>query len=216
MSIERCGHRHVIRQTGAILAVTLGLALSPTAGCAQELADDAVADALRAGGYVIVMRHASSPSIEPDADEAAPGNLEHERELDELGLRTASEMGDAIRRLDIPIGEILSSPRFRAMQTAERLELGEAMPVTELGDDGEDMRPDEAGLRSAWLRVEAANAPAAGTNRLMITHSPNLLGAFGAAAAGVEQGESLIVRADGGAARVVARIRIEDWSELPR
>jgi phosphohistidine phosphatase SixA len=220
MAIRWCRSEPMSWRPFTILATAFIAALGLGSGRAQELDSSAAAAALRTGGYVIVMRHASSPGIEPDALDAAPGNIDLERQLDERGRRTATAMGESFRRLALPIGEILSSPRFRAMQTAELLQLGEAQPVPELGDDGQGMSRDAAGLRSAWLRAEAAEAPSPGTNRLMITHSPNMLGAFGAAAAGVDQGESLIIRPEGGAARVIARIRIEQWTalapELPR
>ena len=120
---------------------------------AQELGKGALLDALRAGGYVIVMRHASSPRTKPDAASAAAGNVDHERQLDEHGRETAKAMGEAIRRLGIPVGEVLSSPTFRAMQTARLLNLAAPTDVPELGDGGQGMREDTEGTRSAWLRA---------------------------------------------------------------
>ena len=181
---------------------------------AQELGKGALLDALRAGGYVIVMRHASSPRTKPDAASAAAGNVDHERQLDEHGRETAKAMGEAIRRLGIPVGEVLSSPTFRAMQTARLLNLAAPTDVPELGDGGQGMREDTEGTRSAWLRAKAAEPVPARTNRLMITHVPNLNGAFGEAADGMTDGESLIVKPDGGHAVVIARVKIDQWSSL--
>jgi hypothetical protein len=48
-------------------------------------------------------------------------------------------------------------------------------------------------------------------NILMITHLPNLVGAFGDAAADMADGETLILQPDAEHARVVGRIRIEEW-----
>lgn len=83
--------------------------------------------------------------------------------------------------------------------------------MAELGDGGAGMRPDSAGQRSEWLRAAAANAPQSGLNILMITHLPNLVGAFGDAAADMADGETLILQPDAEHARVVGRIRIEEW-----
>ena len=77
------------------------------------------------------------------------------------------------------------------------------------------MREDTEGKRSAWLRANAAEPPRSGTNRLVITHFPNIVGAFGDAAADIGDGESLIIEPEGGEAVVVARVGIEQWSELP-
>jgi Histidine phosphatase superfamily (branch 1) len=184
------------------------------AGCAQEPSERALVAALRGGGYAIVMRHASSPRTPPDAADAAPGNVDHERQLDAEGRETATAMGNALRRLEIPIGEVLSSPTFRAMQTAQLLHVRDAEPIPELGDGGRGMSRDVEGARSAWLRAKAAEPAPSDSNRLMITHVPNLLGAFGDAAADMRDGESMIVKPEGGSPVVVARVKIEDWAAL--
>jgi phosphohistidine phosphatase SixA len=181
---------------------------------AQELEGRALVEALRGGGYTIVMRHARSPREQPEASVAAPGNENRERQLDATGLATAAEMGEALKVLDIPIGEVLSSPTFRAMQTAEALDVGDAEPVAELGDGGRDMQPDTRGDYSERLRMRASEPTAEGTNRIMITHSPNLAGAFESEAEGMMDGEALVISPHAGEPVVVARIAIEGWPEL--
>jgi phosphohistidine phosphatase SixA len=203
------------RLAGAVLAAAAAAAAVWPAADAQELQGDALAAALREGGYVIVMRHASSPREKPTTN-VAPGNVERERQLDQPGLDSAAAMGKELERLRIPIGEVLSSPTFRALQTVRQLHVGNATAVPELGDGGEGMRADTEGKRSAWLRAKAAEAPPARTNRLLITHLPNLAGAFGAAAEGMTDGESLIFKPGGGDPRVVARVKISDWASLGR
>jgi phosphohistidine phosphatase SixA len=189
------------------------IGFASVAAQAQPLSSDSVA-ALRAGGYVLVMRHAHSPREVPDAASAHSDNVRRERQLDADGRAAAAEMGRALRKLGIPIGEILTSPTFRALQTVDALGLGEARSVDELGDGGENMRPDAEGRRSAWLRAKAAESPAQSTNFLLVTHSPNLRGAFGEDAARMADGETLIVRPSEGSAAVVGRVRIEEWSSL--
>jgi phosphohistidine phosphatase SixA len=181
---------------------------------AQAMDEHELVDALRSGGYVIVMRHASSPREEPDEAHAAPGNFDRERQLDDEGRETASAMGEAIKQIGIPVDEVLSSPTFRALETARLLDLGEPEPTPELGDGGRGMREDTEGVRSAWLRAQAAEPVLDRGNRLMITHVPNLLGAFGDAAADMDDGESLIIKPTDGAAMVIARVKIEEWSLL--
>src|ERR1700678_3194456 len=73
--------------------------------------------ALRSGGYVILMRHASSPRNPPEAAQADVENVQRGRQLDEEGRASARAMGEAMRRLHIPIGEVLSSPTYRTLQT---------------------------------------------------------------------------------------------------
>ena len=60
---------------------------------AQMLSGEALITALQGGGYVIVMRHASSPRQAPDVETANPDNVNRERQLDEPGRRDAIAMG---------------------------------------------------------------------------------------------------------------------------
>ena len=48
---------------------------------------------LRQGGYVLVMRHASSPATPPAKMDADPENTGLERQLDEKGRKSAKAMG---------------------------------------------------------------------------------------------------------------------------
>jgi phosphohistidine phosphatase len=52
--------------------------------------------------------------------EAADGVPDEDRPLTELGIRHAEAAGLALARLQIPIELCLSSPRLRAVQTAQR------------------------------------------------------------------------------------------------
>src|ERR1039457_3284734 len=99
------------------VAGSLSLLLLAGGVNAQTLSGDALVKALRQGGYVIVMRHASSPREVPDKQTANPDNLKPERQLDEIGRTTAAAMGKALRDLKIPIGEVYSSPTYRALET---------------------------------------------------------------------------------------------------
>jgi hypothetical protein len=104
--------------------------------------------ALRAGGYVILMRHASSPRDPPDAAHADLENGHHERQLDETGRTSARAMGEALRNLQIPIDLVLSSPTYRALQTVKLARLGPPMTFEELGDSAQSMVADESGTRA--------------------------------------------------------------------
>src|SRR4051812_37956788 len=84
---------------------------------AAPLSGPSLAQALKAGGYVILMRHASSPAMPPDKALAEPDNVAVERQLDQAGRESARAMGEAVKALRIPIGAVLSSPTYRALQT---------------------------------------------------------------------------------------------------
>lgn len=188
------------------------LALAPTAP-AQTLSGDALVKALRQGGYVIVMRHASSPRQEPDKKTANPDNLTFERQLDQTGRETAAAMGRALRELKIPLGEVLSSPTYRALETVRLAQFGKPRTFPELGDGGQNMRAASES-QSAFLQSKVKQFPA-GTNTLIVTHFPNITAAFPQLAAGLADGEALIFGPDGkGGAMLVARVKIEDWPKM--
>jgi phosphohistidine phosphatase SixA len=179
----------------------------------QTLEGEALVAALREGGCVIVMRHASSPRELPDAATANADNVDRERQLDAEGRREATAMGEALRRLGIPIGEVLSSPTYRAMETAHRMGLTDIEVVDELGNEG--MRASGEAY-TAWLRANVAKIPESG-NRLLITHGPNLAAAFPDDAGGLEEGDALVFRPSGnGAAPMIARLKMTDWPKLQR
>lgn len=174
-------------RVGQAISVACLFALSPGAP-AQSLSGDALVKALRQGGYVIVMRHTSSPRQTPSKEAANPDKLNAERQLDQEGRDTATAMGEALRRIKIPIGEVLSSPTYRAQETIRYAKFGAPRLVPELGDNGQSMQGGTA-AQAAWLQKQVAQFPK-GTNTLLVTHLPNLTGAFPQAAAGMEDGEA--------------------------
>jgi phosphohistidine phosphatase SixA len=188
-------------------------ALGPA--CSQALGGDSLATALRSGGYVIVMRHASSPRTPPDAGMANADNVQLERQLDEAGRASARAMGDALRGLRIPVGEVLSSPTYRALETVRLARLGEPVTHAELGDSGQSMAAESDGKRGNWLRAMAAQSPPSGSNTVIVTHYPNMTEAFPTTTQGLADGEALVFHPDGhGGAPLVARVKIEEWKTM--
>jgi phosphohistidine phosphatase SixA len=181
----------------------------------QALSGGNLLSALRTGGYVILMRHASSPRTAPEASQANPDNPERERQLDDVGRASARTFGESLRGLHIPIGQVLSSPTYRALQTLKLAQLGPVTTFVQLGDSGQSMQADTSGQRAAWLKSQAAQAPKPRTNTVIVTHFPNIMEAYEEAAPGLADGKALILHPDGrGGAPVVARVKIEDWAHL--
>jgi len=184
-----------------------------SAAASSESLDKDLLTALRSGGYVILMRHASSPPVPPAPGQANPDNVEHERQLDDRGRAAARGMGDALRRLRIPIGLVLSSPTYRALETVRLARLGKSETHPELGDAGHSMQADASGQRGAWIRKRVAAPPPHGTNTLIVTQLPNIVEAFPEEAQGLGEGGALIFRPDGaGKPALVARVKMEEWS----
>jgi hypothetical protein len=163
------------------------------------------------------MRHASSPDKPPTAKQADRENTKRERQLDATGRAAARDMGAAIRRLRIPIGEVLSSPTYRAQKTVRLASFGTPKVFTELGDAGRSMERAAVASWSDWLRKQVATMPLKGTDRVIVTQMPNIADAFGPEASGLKSGGALIFQPDGkGGAELVARVPIEQWPDLAR
>jgi len=149
-----------------------------------------------------VMRHASSPREVPDKETANTDNSKPERQLDESGRKSAVAMGKALRDLRIPIGNVLSSPTYRALETVRLAQFGTPHIFTELGDNGQSMQGGTP-AQAAWLQKQVARFPTT-TNTIVVTHLPNIAGAFPQLASGLADGEALILVR-------MARVRQFSW-----
>jgi phosphohistidine phosphatase SixA len=195
-----------------VLAV-LGVAVTLGVLHAQERSPNELVKALQSGGYVLVMRHASSPREAPSAEIANADNTKLERQLDEAGRRGATAMGQTIRALRIPIGVVLTSPTYRAMETVRLARLDAPTTVNELGDGGQSMQGISE-TQARWLRTRVAEVPGSG-NTILVTHQPNLSRAFPDWGATMADGETVVIRPDGkGGIHVIGRIPIGDWSKV--
>jgi phosphohistidine phosphatase SixA len=206
-----------MRLTRRMMLVFAGLSAAvagtlPVEAGAEGL-DAPTLKALRAGGYVLIMRHASSPASPPAPGTADPDNVGGERQLDAEGRSSAAKIGEAMRKLGIPIGRVWSSPTFRALQTVRLAGWPSPTTAVELGDRGVSMQA-ASGEQVAWLKSKASERPASGTVTVIVTHYPNLAAAFGEAAAGMADSEAMVFRPDGGAPKLVSRIKGDEWLAL--
>ena len=141
-----------------------------------------------------------------------PDNVPPERQLDEKGRSTATAMGDALRRLKIPVGDVMTSPTYRARETARLARLPNPRSATELGEGPQSMQGSVAPSQTEWLQKKVKEFPK-GTNTVLITHVPNVTAAFPGETPAAVEGEAFVFGPDGkGGARVVGRIKIEEWA----
>lgn len=175
---------------------------------------------LRQGGYVLVMRHTDSPDQLPTAQSAEPDNTRHERQLSETGKQQAGSLGTALHTLAVPIGPIYSSPTYRALQTVRLAGLGTAQVVAALTEGPRGMQGTAAAAQVHWLQQAIERPPPPGSNILIVTHTPNIVGAFGAAASQIQSGEMLVYQppaagsANNARARLLGRLTIDEWRAL--
>ncbi|MEA2938374.1 MAG: hypothetical protein QOC56_1878 [Alphaproteobacteria bacterium] len=193
----------------ALLALSLLPASSPVQAQPEWIA------ALRGGGHVIVIRHGATYPDQADTDPLNLDNIEKQRQLNDAGRGKAKEIGEAMRKLKIPVGAVHTSKLYRAIETGKLMfpELT-PMPTMDLVETGQVSTPIENNRRIAAIRKLAATVPPAGTNVVAVTHKPNVLDAFGKDWFDLAEGEASIFKPDGNAYAFVVRVKADEWAKL--
>jgi phosphohistidine phosphatase SixA len=171
----------------------------------------ALAEALRAGGYVLYLRHADTQWLHRDAKPVVLDDCATQRNLSGRGREQAHEIGAGLSRLLIPVGEVRSSPYCRCAETA-RLAFDRVLldaDLATLSDASDASRV----ARTAALRRLLATVPAPGTNTVLVAHSDNLEAVGGPA---LEEGEVAVVKPlpDGGF-QVISLVSADAWGGMP-
>jgi phosphohistidine phosphatase SixA len=139
-----------------------------SAATAQGAEAAALIAALRAGGVVAVMRHGITDRAQVDTGDL--GNRAGQRNLSAEGRAQSLRTGRAVAALGIPLGQVLTSPVFRARDTAE-LAFG-ALAVIEPNLTADDYTPDAVLLREriAWLGARSVRPSAPGATDVLVGH----------------------------------------------
>lgn len=162
------------------------------------------ADALRRGGYVIFIRHATA-NQGTDAVGFDLADCATQRNLGDAGIRESQAIGQGVRAQRIPIGMVQSSEFCRAVDTA-RLAFGHATPVSELNLcclDGRNLTEQD---RRDFLLRALATRPQPGANTVLVGHAAFMMTDLGMGEAGVYAPDGA-----GGFTRV-ARILPDEWT----
>jgi len=171
--------------------------------------------ALQDGGYVIVFRHGATHADQADTDPLNIANVAKQRQLNDQGRALAREIGEAMRKLKIPVGQVVTSQFNRAVETGTLLGFGAVTSTADISEGGLVVSPNENNRRTAAMKKLAATAPPAGTNVVLVSHKPNILDAFGKDWFDIREGEASIFKPDGsGGAKFVARVQAADWSKF--
>ena len=121
--------------------------------------------ALQSGGYVVYMRHGDTTG-EPLDRTRDLNNRALQRNLSEAGRAQAVAIGEGIRRLNLQIGHIATSPVFRARDTAE-LAFGADQVEVDPWLIADDYAIGGYSQQLAKLREYLATAPAEGNTWLV-------------------------------------------------
>ena len=205
----------LLRSRCAAMLICL-LSAGPTLAGDALLTDMALVNALRGGGFSLYFRHVATDWSQVDdvrkRDDWLSCDPERMRQLSAEGRQDAPAIGMAIRRLNIPVTEVLASPYCRTVETAQLMGLGEVVKSTKV------MNLRAASYFGGRASIVAnaqelfASAPPDASNRVIVAHG-NV--AREATPAYPGEGEGLVFQADdSGGFALRGRIRPGDWSRL--
>jgi phosphohistidine phosphatase SixA len=198
---------------GALAAAAL-LALSwqeaaVAASDSETLTGRPLLAALQAGGLVIYFRHTATDFGQNDEQMSGYEDCARQRNLTDRGRDEARAIGAAIKRLALPVGQVLASPFCRTMETA-RLIFGRATATQAVRGGPASGVPAD---RYAELRQLLSAAPPEGTDVAIVSHG----NPFRAVADEpyLAEGEAAVIRPLGvGGFRIVARIPKDAWEAM--
>ena len=172
----------------------------------REQRREELMETLRKGGYTVMLRHARTDRAFNEQRDPVPVERIKQRNLTDEGIKDAALMGVVFRKYGIQFAEIVSSPMYRCVETAEYA-VGKPTSTTMALRTFPDT-PEQAAL--------VKKAPKPGTNRLIVTHHFIIeTHVPGIKPGDVGESEAAVVRhtADG-KVELVGRITLSDWSAL--
>ena len=204
----------VSRRGFAALALAGGLCalLGVTPQAAAD--DEELAQALPAGGLVILVRHGATFRDQADTDPLHPENVAAQRQLNDHGKAAAKGFGDALREIGAPVGKVYTSQFNRAYETAVFAGFKDIEKTVDLNVMGEVNSPDENSRRVAALRKMLGTAPDPGTNTIIVTHGFSIMATLGKDWFDTKEGEASIFRSANGSYALLARVQMDEWPRI--
>ena len=206
----------ISRRTVTTLAAFFGLfAMLGIAVPGPAAADDKdIAQALHAGGLVIVVRHGATFPDQADIDPLNFENIAAQRNLNDKGTALAKAFGDSLREVGIPVGKVYTSKYNRAFETAVIAGFKDIEKTADLTEGGLVVSPNENSRRIEAFHTMLGTAPKTGTNTILITHKPNIVDALGKDWFDVKEGEASLFRPENGSYKLLARVQMDEWPRI--
>ena len=151
-----------------------------------------LADQLRSGDHVLLMRHAEAPGGGDPAN-LRLGDCSTQRNLDKAGRQQAQALGVWLKKQGVDQARLFTSPWCRCQDTATLLDLGPATTEPSLAsffNEPQKADASTAALRAFMVRTLAATK---GKALILVTHHVNILAAVGE---NIASGEMVLARVD--------------------
>jgi phosphohistidine phosphatase SixA len=150
-------------------------------------ADDALWSNLKRGGYVVLVRHASTEPGVGDPPNFKLGDCATQRNLSSSGREEAKRLGDAFRARGVAATEVLSSEWCRCRDTAA-LAFGRYAGWAPLNSFFGDRSSEPIQTRAVRERIAGWKGPG---NLVLVTHQVNISAVTGVFPA---QGEMVVLK----------------------
>jgi phosphohistidine phosphatase SixA len=179
-----------------------------------KLRGQALIDELRKGGHVVYFRHGTTAEVgEKDVADADLADCHRQRNLSPAGQAQTKAIGDAFRRLQIPVGDVYSSPYCRCLETARNI-FGKVQQSKALHFAIHLRHTDRAAVTGQLLKL-LGTPPPRGQNIALVSHTANLQDAIGLWPK--PEGVAHIFRPNGdGSFGYVGMVLPEEWTALAR
>lgn len=179
----------------------------------EKLGDAELLSAMRSGGLVLYLRHGLTDNSRTDETPVRDTqDCQRQRVLSKAGRQMAQDIGAALRRAQIPVAEIHSSPLCRTRDTAalvfpeHTVQLEPLLMYTANLTDVQK-RP----LVQMTRRLLSSTVPG-GSNRVLVAHGPNLMDVIGYFP---KEGTLVAFRPDGqGSFTYLGSIPPQHWARL--
>jgi phosphohistidine phosphatase SixA len=193
-------------------ALVAAFAVTLLAGASAAVRPD-LARSLRAGGLVLVIRHAATDFSTPDQDPVVVSDCSTQRSLSAQGRGDARAIGRGVRRLGLPVGKVYASAYCRTLETA-RLAFGRATVHPALLNTIATQHDAAWRMQIRDARRLIGTRPRPGTLTVLVTHNIVVQEATGQT---LEEGEAIVFRPLGNSrSRVVGRVLPSEWATLRR
>ncbi|MEM8717989.1 MAG: hypothetical protein AAGE84_01600 [Cyanobacteria bacterium P01_G01_bin.39] len=177
---------------------------------------------LQSGGYVIYFRHAENatdPSLSFRLPEQFEDCLVKDNLLTETGVDHIRSVGTQFKESNIPVGEVISSPICRCMESAWFFGFGKVAADSSLNGVYEEDNKGNFIVNEAVekelaidLRRLLVKKPEQGGNTVLFAHSSNIGSLTGFK---LEKGEAAIFKPNGqGGFQYIDRMLQDEWQSL--
>ena len=211
-----------ITSWSSLVLLGAGLCLAGDAQAQQKSRQELVArftgpqivEKLKKGGHVLLLRHMTTVRSPDQWGGVDYDDCSTQRVLSEEGKQQARTLGEAFKRLNIPVGTVYVSPYCRCRETA-LLAFGKEGTESETLTVWDELEMDEKTQRGTEIRKMLDTEPAAGTNTILVTHTGNLLWSFGLDSK--PEGLTHVFKPTGlsiGRASYLGRVNPDEWRTL--